>query len=65
MRLHCLAIPPRAAVELAVSSAEAIDREIDGLNPAFIADVEQRGTTVRLDRAAHRRVHLGEIEKIF
>lgn len=64
MRLHCEAIPPRAAADLAIACAAAIDREIESLDPAFLADVEARGTTVRLDRSTHRRNHLEEIERV-
>ena len=56
---------PRVAAELAIACAEAIDREIERLAPAFLSEVEQRGATVRLDRSAHRREHLGQIEKAF
>jgi hypothetical protein len=63
MRPHCLAIPPRAAAELAVACAEAIDHELEALDPGFLAEVEARGTTVHLRRAEHRRLHLDEIER--
>jgi len=63
MRLHCLAIPPRVAAQLAIDCAVAIDREIEQLTPAMLADVETNGKTVRLDRAHHRRMHLEQIEQ--
>ncbi len=63
MRLHCLAIPPRGAARLAIDCAVAIDREIEQLAPAMLADVEANGKTVRLDRAQHRRMHLEQIEQ--
>ena len=62
-RLLCLAIPPRAAAELAVECARQIDQAIERLSPERVADIESIGTTVRLNRAHHRRDHLGEIEK--
>ena len=62
MRLHCLAIAPRAAAELAISCAKSIDQAIERLSPQMAADVAERGKTVRLNRADHRRTHLGEIE---
>jgi uncharacterized SAM-binding protein YcdF (DUF218 family) len=62
-RLLCLAISPRAAAELAISSAQKIDREIEQLSAEQAAEIEQNGKTVRLDRARHRREHLGQIEK--
>ncbi len=63
-RLHCLAIAPRAAVQLAVTSAAAIDNEIEQLDPHFLAAVETDGKTVHLNRAEHRRLHLGDIERL-
>ena len=62
-RLHCLAIPPRAAAELAISCAQNIDQVIERIGPDMAADIERIGKTVRLDRAHHRRDHLGQIEK--
>ena len=62
-RLLCLAIPPRAAAELAVACARQIDQAIERLSPDRVADIENTGMTVRLNRAHHRRDHLGEIEK--
>ena len=63
MRVHCLAIAPRAAAQLAVSCAVAIDREIEQLDPDFVAVVLRDGKTVRLNRADHRRDHLRQIEQ--
>jgi hypothetical protein len=59
----CLAIPPRAAVEIAIASATAIDRAIEQLNPEMAADIEANGKTVRLNRALHRHDHLNQIAK--
>ena len=63
MRVHCLAIAPRAAARLAVSCAVAIDRHVEQLDPAFVAVVLRDGKTVRLNRADHRRDHLSQIER--
>ena len=63
-RLLCLAIPPRAAAELAVACARQIDQAIERLSPERAAEIERVGTTVHLNRAYHRRDHLGEIEKV-
>ena len=62
-RTICLAVPPRAAVELALSCASAIDQAIEQLSPSMIADIETNGKTVRLNRATHRGEHLREIEQ--
>ena len=62
-RLLCLAIPPRTAAELAISCAQNIDQALERISPAMAADIERIGKTVRLNRANHRRDHLGQIEK--
>jgi hypothetical protein len=62
-RLLCIALPPRVAAQLAIATAETIDRVIDQLDPAMIAEIETNGQTVRLDRAHHRREHLVQIEQ--
>ena len=63
-RALCLAIPPRAAAELAVATAEAIDRKIEQLTPEAIAAIEAAGSPLNLDRWDHRREHLDEIERL-
>jgi len=63
-RKVCLAIEPRLAAELAVSTADEVDQVIAGLSPEMAEAISTRGTTVKLNRADHRRAHLGEIEKI-
>jgi len=61
--LLCIALPPRVAAQLAIVTAEAIDRIIDQLDPAMITEIETNGQTVRLNRADHRREHLAQIEQ--
>lgn len=63
MREHCTAIPPRVAAQMAVACAAAIDREIEQLDAEMLAAVETDGTTVHLNRAAHRKLHLEQIER--
>jgi hypothetical protein len=58
----CLALPPRAAADLALSSAEAVDGEIEELSPDLIACIETLGDRFRLYRSDHRRMHLDQIE---
>ena len=58
-----LALPPRAAADLAVSSAEAIDRELQAASADLIAAIESLGEKFRLYRSVHRKLHLDEIEK--
>jgi uncharacterized damage-inducible protein DinB len=62
-RLLCLAIPPRTAAELAISCTQNIDQALERISPAMAAEMERIGKTVRLNRADHRRNHLGQIEK--
>lgn len=59
-----LAIPPRDGAELAVSSAEAIDRELEASSSEFISAIESLGESFRLYRSTHRKMHLDEIEAL-
>jgi len=58
----CLALAPRAAANLAVSSAEAVDRAMEAASDACIAALEEYGATYRMYRSEHRKSHLDEIE---
>jgi hypothetical protein len=58
-----LAIPPRDAANLAISSAEAIDRELATASSEFIAEIESLGENFRLYRSIHRKLHLDQIEE--
>jgi hypothetical protein len=58
-----LALAPRSAAELAVSEAEAIDRELEEAPPGLISSIEKLGQRFRLYRSDHRKLHLDEIEK--
>ena len=58
-----LALPPRVAANLAVSSAEEIDRELEEASSELIAEIEGLGEKPRLYRSIHRKLHLDEIEK--
>ena len=57
------ALPPRVAANLAVSSAEEIDRELAKASSDLIAAIERLGEKFRLYRSIHRKMHLDEIEK--
>jgi hypothetical protein len=57
-------IPPRKAANLAISSAEAIDRELEEASSDFIAEIEGLGEKFRLYRSIHRKLHLDEIEEL-
>ncbi len=58
-----LALPPRAAADLAVSSTEAIDRELEEAPDELIAAIESLGEKHRLYRSEHRKMHLDQIEE--
>ena len=57
------ALPPRVAANLAVSSAEEIDRELAKASSDLIAAIERLGEKFRLYRSIHRKMHIDEIEK--
>ena len=59
-----LAIPCRDAARLAISSAEAIDRELAEASSDFIAEIESLGENFRLYRSIHRKLHLDQIEEL-
>ncbi len=59
-----LALPPRAAANLAVSSAEAIDRELEEASSDLITTIESLGEKFRLYRSIHRKLHLDEVEEL-
>jgi len=58
-----LAIPPRKAANLAISSAESIDRELEEASSDLITGIEILGEKFRLYRSIHRKLHLDEIEE--
>ncbi|MCL4506374.1 MAG: maleylpyruvate isomerase N-terminal domain-containing protein [Chloroflexi bacterium] len=62
--VHALAaaIPPRAAIDLALSAAEAIDAEVQNLKPDLVAAIESAGYPFVLRRSVHRNAHLDDIE---
>ncbi len=59
----CLAVPPRAAAELALHAAEAADRAVAALTPDQAAQIGQAGWPVKLLRADHRAEHIEQIEQ--
>jgi len=58
------ALPPRTAANLAVSSAEEIDRELDAAPSDLIIKIESLGENYRLSRSIHRKLHVDEIEQV-
>jgi hypothetical protein len=59
-----LGIPPRCAAELALSSAEAIDKELEEAPDELISEIEKLAHPWRLYRSKHRKLHLDEIEAV-
>lgn len=57
-----LAIPPRIASNMALSSADAADREAEGVSPKLRKVIEGLNEPYRLNRSIHRKMHLDEIE---
>jgi hypothetical protein len=59
-----LSLEPRTAAKLAISSAEAIDQELEGISDELIQAIENLGGKFRLYRSIHRKMHLDEIEAV-
>ncbi len=64
LRPLCLAIDPRAAVELCLSSAEAVDAELETITPELVQAIQASSNHFRLSRALHRNDHLNDIENL-
>ena len=59
-----LAVPPRKAAELAVTTAKALDKELEELSPEMITAIKALKESNALNRGAHRKMHLDEIEAL-
>ena len=57
------AIPPRAAADLAVAAAAAIDRHLETISPDLRESIASAGGERLLNRSLHRREHLDQIER--
>jgi hypothetical protein len=68
LRVICHALEPRTAVELCLSSAEAVDAEFDRLTPELVKQMEEHAavthTQFRMNRALHRDGHVKDIEAL-
>ena len=62
----CHALEPRAAIELCLSSAAAVDTELETLTPDLVKQIEEHAaatdTPFRMNRSLHRDGHLRDIE---
>ncbi len=56
-------LAPRAAAELAVACAEAVDRELEDTDDDMIAQIEHTDDQWRVYRCRHRKMHLDQIEE--
>lgn len=59
----CLALPPHTAAQLAISTAEELDHELEKLSDDMLRALVQAGHPIKLSRAEHRANHLDEIEQ--
>jgi hypothetical protein len=66
LRVICQALDPHTAVELCLSSAKAVDSELDKLTPELVKQLEEHAaateTQFRMNRSLHRNGHLNDIE---
>ena len=58
------ALAPEQTVELVLRLGRQVDEMIDSLDAEFLKLIEEKGTTVRLDRAHHRYCHLDEMKSV-
>ena len=62
-RVPFLAIPPQRALEIALSAGLAVNQAIATLSTAQVAEIREKGTTLHLNRAEHRRMHIEDIRE--
>ena len=58
-----LAIPPLKALEVALSAGQAVNQAIATLSTTLIAEIQERGTTLDLNRSEHRRMHIEDMRE--
>jgi hypothetical protein len=59
-----LRMPPRAAAEMVVACAEAVDKAIRGLPGEMVLAISRLGDVHALNRGVHRKMHLDEIDAL-
>lgn len=68
LKVICHALEPRAAIELCLSSAEALDAELAALTPDLVKQIEEHAkatsTVFRMNRSLHRNDHVKDIEAL-
>ena len=60
----CLALAPRAAAELCLASAAAVDSELERVPPGLIEAIQATPNQFRSRRSLHRNDHLHDIEQL-
>jgi hypothetical protein len=60
----CLALPPRAAADLCLVSAESVDTELERVSPDLLEAVQATPNQFRVRRSLHRNDHLDDIEML-
>jgi hypothetical protein len=60
---HCLALPPRAAAELALRVAGETERKVASISDQLLAKVHKVGPPFALSRAEHQGEHLDDIDR--
>lgn len=63
MKAHCVAIPSRDAANLALLSAEAIERKLANLDPDHLAALMVGDPPLNPVRATHWNKHISDIEQ--
>ena len=68
LRVICHGLEPRTAIKLCLSSAQAVDAELDTLTPELVKQMEEHAaateTQFRMNRSLHRDGHLNDIEAL-
>jgi hypothetical protein len=68
LKVICHALEPRTAIKLCLSSAEAVDTELEMLSPDLVKQIEEHAeatdTQFRMNRSLHRDGHLNDIEAL-
>lgn len=68
LKVICHALEPRTAIELCLSSAKAVDTELETLSPELVKQIEEHAQATdsqfRMNRSLHRDGHLNDIEAL-
>ena len=58
-----LAIPPRESAQMALNSAEEVDRKLESVDPEILEQSVAIGSPINVIRANHRAEHIEQIEQ--